>query len=1087
MKSNTRYTPTENGFSISGSSEIFNRTLYGSHQNDDKTARFCTFAGDAPQFMGAITDWVENTYSYYAKRGTLTSGLALTPGQTVGFYYSDNIDQSSRWFHNSEDIVSEFKNGWMEYELTQMSSWFPDVQISMETYPLLPDDGFLIHYRITTDQRVIFVAGFGGITDYLGRFEYKDEPIRCFRASDCIGNQVALGKNYACVRHTDGSSMHIATSFQAEFQTGSAKALEAQYPSMFLGSEPENQDDTVVKVSAVIEPGKTLDGYIIVLHNADEACLEQWLERKNPIEYIKQQIYAKHAYISLHTPEHPLDLTIAPTVIALDSSWHKNSFHHGAFGYHAPFLGWRNWYAPTALGWNDRVETTMAAHLSLLVKGAEGKERVWFDPTDLQSWGWGGPSPIHRVENLSGYLPFFLGEHSDTYNMQECALDMMLYHIEWTGNLEIAKKYFDDFCMILDMEERIFDYDGDGLYQNFLNTWISDGHSYNGAGCAQSSAYNYRANVVMAKIAEKIGLPSERFMERAEKIRRAVNEKLWIANQGVIAESLDTIGNCLIHPSPELSTTYLAIDCDIVNELQAYTMLKYTENHIKSIVTTGSGGRLSYSSNWLPKQYSNCGIFPSENSQLALAYFKLGLKEKGKKIVDGLVDCYFTGKNPGMAAHIQSSQGTADLADLDFTDVSSTYLRLMVEGLFGIRIHALDERVVIAPNFPNDWKHASLSLKDISLHYHKKGNHEIYDVCCDRTEKKYFKIPMTSSSIETVLLDGQPITYEIQAAPNNSFLVVEAHKTGRFQLRVMHGNGAVPSLKFSSIVLAGNEMVLEATIGEIVEFLDISGTLENITVVGKNLYARTKNIIGHHTLFVRVRQSEYDAWLAVDYEILKKQEQEKYLPVKDFEPIDISPFFNCEMMEVHNQEYISPRPDGYSIGVFPNGRYAWEWNHRGHNKVYVDDSMLREAGGVIKTQSGIPFLTPKEGVNLSCVSVWDNFPTQLTIPLSGIAQELAILFVATTNCMQTRVENARITVTYADGETMTIPLVYPFNIDDWLVPALQKENEIFYFNDYNHATVQRLRLNPAKELVNVKIEAIANEVIMGVVGVSISR
>ena len=54
MRSNTRYSPTENGFVINGSSEIFNRMLYGSHKNDDKTDRFFTFAGDAPQFMGAI-------------------------------------------------------------------------------------------------------------------------------------------------------------------------------------------------------------------------------------------------------------------------------------------------------------------------------------------------------------------------------------------------------------------------------------------------------------------------------------------------------------------------------------------------------------------------------------------------------------------------------------------------------------------------------------------------------------------------------------------------------------------------------------------------------------------------------------------------------------------------------------------------------------------------------------------------------------------------------------------------------------------------------------------------------------------------
>ena len=139
------------------------------------------------------------------------------------------------------------------------------------------------------------------------------------------------------------------------------------------------------------------------------------------------------------------------------------------------------------------------------------------------------------------------------------------------------------------------------------------------------------------------------------------------------------------------------------------------------------------------------------------------------------------------------------------------------------------------------------------------------------------------------------------------------------------------------------------------------------------------------------------------------------------------------------------------------------------------------------TSSGVPFITPAEGENLACVSLWDNFPTEITIPLSGTAQEIAILFAATTNAMQTQVENARITVTYENGETTSVKLIYPMNIDDWLVPALQKENETFYFSEYNHAIVQRLRLDPDKKLANVKIEAIANEVIMGVMGISISK
>lgn len=1084
MKLNTHYTPTESGFSIGGSPEVFNRTLYGSHKNDDNSARFCTFAGDAPQFMGASTDWKKSSYSFYAKRGTLTSGLALTPGQRVGFYYSEDIDQSSRWFHNSEDVTAEFKNGWMEYELAQMSPWFPDVRIHMEAYPLLPDDGFLVHYKIATDQRVLFVAGFGGITDYIGRFEYKDDLIRYFKATDCTQNTITFSENRACVCHPDGSSMRIATSFPSTVTAGSAKVLEGPYPSMFLGSEPVNEDDAVVKISAVIEAGQVLDGYIIAIQNSDEDTLNKWLERKDPIRYIKQQIYAKHACISVSTPENPLDLTIAPTVIALDSSWHKNSFHHGAFGYHAPFLGWRNWYAPTVLEWSDRVETTISTHLNQIVINEKGEERIWFDGYTPPEGG--GRSQYHNLRNSTGYLPYFLGTDKTYYNMQECAFDMILYYIEWTGNLEIARKYFGELCAMLDWEERIFDPDHDGLYQNFLNTWISDGHSYNGAGCAQASAYNYRANLVMAQIAEKLCLPSEAFVKRADKIKSAVNKKLWLANSGVIAESLDTIGNCLIHPSPELSTIYLAIDCDIVNEFQAYTMLRYTENYIKSIETPGLGGRLSYSSNWLPKQYSNHGIFPSENAYLALAYFKLGLREKGRKILDGLVDCYFTGKNPGMAAHIQSARCTADLADLDFTDVSSTYLRLIVEGLFGIRIHSLNERVVIAPNLPDSWDHASLTLKDISLHYHKKGMQEVYDVCCERTGKKCFRIPMISSNIETVLLDGEPISYEVKPAPCNSFLMIETDKVGRFQLRVMHGGGVVPSLIFSNRVLAENDVVFELVNGKLMEFLDISETFENITVVGNKLYAKTKNIVGKHTLFLRGKTEEYDAWFAADYEILQKEAEEKPFSARAFEPIDISAFFNCNMNELHQQEYMGPRPEGYSIGVLPNGRYAWEWNHAGHNKVHIDDSALRTSNGLVHTFSGIPFLTPAKNENLACVSLWDNFPTEISIPLNGKAQELAILFVSTTNSMQTQVENVRITVEYADGETVSVKLIYPVNFDDWLTPALQTQNETFYFNDYNHATVQRICLAPNKELANVKIEAIANEVIMGVMGVSIS-
>jgi len=1086
MSAKTHYTLTDSGFSIRASSELFNRTLYGSHQNDGTDARYFTFAGDAPMFMGALTDWTKNDYSFHAKCGTLMSGVALTPGHYQPNPYSDEVDQISRWFHNAEDIIAEYKSGYMEYELSQITPWFPNVHVWMQAYPLLPDDGFLIRYKIVSDQRILFAAGFGGVTGYISRLEYKEILKRYFEPSNCEENTIELGENRACVRHPNGCTMHIASSFPAEFRLGSAKVMQGNHVGMFLGSDPEDENDAVVRIMAEVEPTKPLEGYLIVLHNSDEKTLDQWLQRKDPVGYIKQQIFSKFSCISVNTPQHPLNLTIDPTVIALDSSWHKNSFHHGTFGYHSPFLGWRNWYAPTALGWTDRVAKTMSAHLDQMVERKEGtEEKVWFD-------GWGaregdGISQYHNIENSYGYLPYFLGETMAYYDMQECAFDMMMYYLEWTGDMKLAEKYFDKLCQLLDWEERIFDPDGDGLYQNFLNTWISDGHSYHGAGCAQASAYNYRANMVMARIAEKLGKTKDVFLSRAEKIKKAVQEKLWLPDSGIIAESLDTMGHCMLHPSPELSTTYLAIDCDVVDDLQAYTMLRYTEHEIKSIETPLSHGRLSYSSNWYPKKYSTCGIFPAENAHLALTYFKLGMAEEGKKLLDGIVDCYFTGQNPGMAAHVQSELCSSDYGDLDFTDVSSTYLRAVVEGLFGIRCNMLDESITIAPGFPRDWEHASISLQDISLHYGRKGEQETFDIFCDRPGRKKIRIPMRSGNVEAVMLDGQLTDYAVKAAPNASFITVETDKVGRFRLRVIHGAEKVPSLNFMGKVFAGNDIAFEVQNGELIEVLDLGGALENITTVGSIVYAKAKDMAGHHTLFLKVRHGEYEAYLAADYEILRKKTALVPLTSKPFVPVDISAHFNCKMMELHEQEYLSPRPEGYSIGVFPNGRYAWEWNHCGHNALCVDDAKLRASGGKVTTRSGIEFLTPAEGDNIACVSLWDNFPSELTIPLEGCGQELALMFISSTNCMQTQVENVRITVTYEDGQTVTASLVYPYNIDDWMVPALQKENEIFYFSDFNHATVQRLRLDPAKKLANVKVEAIANEVIMGVMGISISR
>ena len=1002
----TRYYPVEDGHEIIGSREYFNRSLYGGHEHDDLTERFITFAGDMPIVMGVVTDWtkqVSGAVGNYAKSGVLMSGIALTPGEEYA--------ASSRWFHQNEDVRAVFRNGWMEYETQQFSPWAPKIKANINVLPLQSENGFLAHYRIESEQRIVFCAGFGGITGFIGRFESADSKCRDFHSLDCKNNQIFIDQNSAQIKAENSDSMWIGSSFEADFSIGSADSLQDSSPAAFLASETQGSSP-VVKISTTVEPSKPLEGFLVVVRNVDKTVLDKLLQQKNPVESLKQQIKQKTAYVKLETPDFMLNQTFAPAVLGLDSSWHGKTFYHGAVGDHSPFLGWRSWYGATACGWHERVSKAVRAHLSEIPQPLDLPEKVWHDGADRPDLDHEG-TQYHHLENSYGFIPCILGGN-DIYNMQEVGIDMLLHHLEWTGDLALAKEVFDDIAGALDWEERILDSDGDGLYQNFLNTWISDGHSYNGGGCAQASSYNYRANLTMAKIAEKLGRSGEQFKIRAQKILDSVQEKLWLDNKGILAEFIDTIGNKLVHPSPELSTIYLAIDCEIVNDSQAERMLKSTETELENVTTTNSG-RLFYSSNWLPKKYSTCGLFPAENNHLALCYFKLGLKDKGWEILKGIRDCFYNGRNPGMVTHILSGNGCSDGGDWDFSDVNSTYLRLITEGLFGIRPNLLDDVIEIMPGFPEEWTHASLNLPDISLQYQRDNNQETYEIRSNLKARLKVKIPLRLTEIDSVLFNGNETDFELEKILDNTFMVVETEALESIKLQVIH---------------AGKPK------------------------------AKTEELV----------------------QIKPAEPVQIFSPGNEFEAVDISEFYNCSTDKLHTLEYLSPRPVGYSIGVRLNGRYAWEWNHGGHNAVVIDDSKLRQ--GTFKTPSELEFSLPEHGNNIACVSIWDNFPTRLDFPLSGNAEELAIFFIGVTNPMQSRVENIRFTVHYKDGSSRVSSLIHPRDFDDWLVPALQNTGETAYFSDFNHATVQRIKLDSSKELSRISIEAIANEVIIGVLGIA---
>ncbi|MFH1904557.1 MAG: hypothetical protein ABIK53_03405 [bacterium] len=1085
----TRYAPVNNGYEIIGSQEIFNRTLYGGHANDNLSERYFTFAGDQPLIMGAITDWRKDKTGPQAKCGVFMLGVALTPG----FYFQPRYsisgdDYSSQWLHKAEGTISTFCNGWMEYKVQPFSPWFSHVKAFVEVLPLTPEDGFLVHLRIKADQRVILCMGFGGITDFLGALEFPVVGERNFRVEDCRGNIVTCGTNRALVQGENGdsanSSMWIGTNLPMDVSIGDAKHVQdGKSPGAFLEEKNVPEDTPMVRMSCPITQGKTLDGVIVVIRNEKEKKLDYWLSKNDPVADLKHKIHRKQSAIEVHTPDTMLDLTIPPTVIALDASWHKNAFYHGATSYHSPYLGWRNSYGPTVIGWHDRAETCFRTHASRQVNEAEGPEEIWYDGNPQPKYRSGG-TQYHWLENSTGFIPFLLGEHTLKYNMQEVAIDMFLHHLEWTGDIAVAREMFDVVARVLDWEARILDPDKDGLYQNFLNTWISDSHSYNGGGCAQSSAYNFRANYLMGKIAKRLGRNHKAFVSRANKILKALQKTLWLPSKGIMAEYIDTVGKKLIHASPELATIYHSIESGAVDAFQAHQMLRFTETDLRNEQTLPRKGRLVWSSNWYPQSYSSCGLYTAENLHLAWAYFQNGWAEKGMEILKAIVDAYFMGGNPGMAAHCMTGTGHSEQSQ-DFADVSSMYLRVIVEGLFGVRFHLLDDRIEVAPNLPVDWDHASLKVKDISINYSRSGRNESLEVWCERPAARILKLPLRSTRVESVLLNGAPVKYRVESEINRCSIVVKTSQAGHLHLCITHGGKNPPVLELSQKVYKGDRIRIKITKGEILDYKDPSDAVSDVCVHNSILYAKVIGSIGAHTVFIHAKIGHWSAWLTADFLVARKPKLKRIEPRGEFHPINISKYFNISLTEIHSIRYLSPRPRGYSIGVSVNGRSAWDWNQVGRNTVVIKDTVFRQCKGTFRTPSGINFKTPPTGPNAACVSIWDNFPDEICIPISGQATELAIFFIGVTNPMQSRVENGRFKVKYTDGSLEETSLVNPVNFDDWLVAAIQQEDETVYFSDYNHGIVQRIVLDPIKKLQSFSVEAVANEVIIGILGLNL--
>lgn len=798
------------------------------------------------------------------------------------------------------------------------------------------------------------------------------------------------------------------------------------------------------------------------------------------------------ARIRITTPDPFFNTLGGALAVAADGIWDGEVWLHGAIGWRMPLSGWRAAYTGDVLGWHDRARTHFDAYAASQVTDVPNtiphpaQDSALALARSVKKWGTPQYSNGYICRNPRR------NDQMHHYDMNLCYIDELLWHFNWTGDLDYARRMWPVLTRHLAWEKLNYDPDNDGLYDAYACIWASDALYYNSGAVTHSSAYNYRANRLAAMIAGKIGEDATPYLAEADKILKALNARLWMPERGHWAEFQDFMGHKRLHTSPGVWTIYHALDSDIADPFQAYLATSYVDREIPHIPVRGEGledeGYATISTtNWLPYSWSINNVAFAEVMHTALAYFQAGRAEAGFKLLkSSVLDGMYLGESPGNFGQVSFYDAARGECYRDFGDPIGVASRVLIQGLYGILPDAMNGRLLVKPGFPSAWAFASLHTPDIDFDYINEESSFIISHRLPAVHTLELQFPAQCSKVARLTVNGTPVTWKLV---ENSIsrpvlsVVVPASAGEKMEIKIEWGGEELTTPTVAQI----ENLSAEAPVG-----------------------------------FVPMQQGDMKWWYPVEKPQAKEDSNLAQFsafanvnPAK-CETVVMDAQFNSSVTDIFRNEYLSPRSPYTTLQLPKQG--IGEWCHPLHT-VDIDDSGLRSSirKGVLDTKLGVPFRTPAEGRNIAFTSLWDNYPDSLTVSLKGKASRAYLLMAGSTNHMQCHIDNGLIRVYYKDGTCDVMPLRNPDNwppiehlfFEDGLAfnrhaPALYrlrlKTGEIS--NNFGEelgfpgasreldggaAVLLEMPLNPDKKLSRLVLETLSNDVVIGLMSITLQR
>jgi len=1150
----------------------FNRALYG----DNRASR--VEAGDLPEFA------------------------LYLPGMGGNLQFVIQKGNSIKKLIQADKIETRYRPGSMLYEIKDPI--LGNGSIKLTILAQAKEEGLVVKMEtVNVDSSTKIYAVYGGAsgTTFSRNGDIGADPESGFYLLPeyCLDNQFQINKNHFQLNYLNKKkeAKIVSGSFSNvnSLQQTDATTLEK------LGEFTQNKTDKSPIVYASYSSQKQ-PIYIQVAKgkSAEKFSDEELKSIFNEAEKLRSTLTNR---IQLKTPDADLNNFGANLAVAADGIWESPTFLHGAVAWRMRLNAWRGAYTADALSWHDRAKEHFESYANSQVLKPDSA------PVEMDTM-----RHLARHEEKMGTSVFSSGYISRNpndntkphhYDMNLVFFDQLFSHFNYTGDKEFLKKMWPTMVRHMDWEKRNFKR-GD-LYDAYAAIWASDALQYSGGKVTHTSAYNYRANREMAKLAKIIGENPKPYEQEAYAILKAMKSELWIKNKGYFAEYKDALGNQTVHDQPGVWSVYHVSDAFILNEFEDYQNLQYINKYTPKIPVTVKGAQnkdyytLS-TTNWQPYDWSINNVALAENLQTALAYWQAGRNEDAYQLWKGnLVESMYYGISPGNFEQLSHYDAFRGELYRDFADPIGVASRTLTEGLFGVYPNLLENKISIKPGFPKEWNSAELKLPDWDYQFKRnsKKTEYIFNSKYQNSVSLEMQIPVNHSKIKSVKVNGKNVDWKTK--PNSivqPIIQFETPKGKDFKIEINYTGEEIKSEQTDYISYISENLQLNFdTKKKIKQIYDPQELIKNspppegwIRPTGEDgVLSSTFSLIQEErkgTFFVQVEQNGTTWWQPVNvdirfpletkwvnkklqirskssnpingklninglkktFSIQKKQNMSIEIPFNylskgtnsivldyngikqnieitdwkienqgQFSNISLASKYNEKVTEIFNQKYLSPRLKVPTLQLPWQGIGNWCYPLI---TAQIDDSGLMNKRKNNKVDFlGIPFLIDKTDKNIAFASQWDNYPDSIEIPLNGKGKKIYFLMAGSTNPMQSQIVNGTITVQYVDGSTSELELKNPtnwwpieqdlfddnfaFEIPDDKIPyrvklktgelykggTLSNYSSIKGFTDRQidggSATILDLPIDPNKELKSVKLTAVSNDVVIGMMSATV--